>query len=130
MKKLFAVLFLTFFVFSAAFAQRKRDREIIQIKANVECQACQKIIERYFQREPGIINLHVFYRKNLIRATYKPSRTTPSRIRTAIANLGFNADTVKANPYYAKRLPPCCRQKEEKEEKKTDTMGNAGKGRL
>lgn len=109
MKKIIVVLFLAVLAFSSAEAQSARDRETIRIESNIQCQACQDLIERYFKRVPGIINMRVNYRTNLINITYKPSRLTPSMLRTNIANLGFDADTIKANPDFAKRLPPCCR---------------------
>lgn len=114
MKKVFLLLGLCFLFSFSSNGQSKIDKATISIKSNIECQACQKLIERYFQKEQGIIRLYISYRKNFIKATYHPSRMTPSMIRTDIANLGFNADTVKANPYYQKRLPPCCRPEKKK----------------
>ncbi len=111
MKKIWILLIMIFFTVGVVNAQKRRTTKRVQIKVPVECQACQHLIERYFKREPGIVRMQISYRKNLVRVMYNSERTTPSRIRNTIAYLGFNADTVKANPESQRRLPPCCRPK-------------------
>lgn len=110
MKKFFLILFLGLFCYASLAAQNRRDRETIRIKTSVECEMCQKRIEHYFKKMQGILNLHVNYHNKVVTATYMPSRTNPSVIRTAIANLGYDADTVKANPYFYNKLPACCKK--------------------
>ncbi len=107
MKKLFVLFFLSLGLFIGAEGQNMHDRATLHIKTSVRCAVDQKRIEDYFKREPGIQYLHVNYQNKMVTVRYTPSRTNPSNIRTAIANLGYDADTVKANPYYKKRLPPC-----------------------
>lgn len=110
MKKLLLLLILCCTGSIAGFGQAKRDQATIRIKTSVECQMCKKRIEGYFKREPGIQYLNVNYHNKIVTARYYPSRTNPSMIRTAIANLGYDADTVKANAYYYARLPECCKK--------------------
>lgn len=126
LKKRLFLLFVSFLMVGTASSQTKRVQKRVDIKVPVECASCQNIIERYFKREPGIIRMQISYRKNLVRVTYRSDRTSASQIRNTIAYLGFDADTVKANPESQKRLPPCCRpekvqstrqEKAQKEEK-------------
>lgn len=110
MKKLFFLLIIACTTSVTGFGQAKRDQATIRIKTSVECKMCQKRIEDYFKREQGIQYLNVNYHNKVVTVRYSPSRTNPSMIRTAIANLGYDADTVKANPYYYARLPECCKK--------------------
>lgn len=93
-----------------ASAQVKHDVATIRIKTSVECQMCQKKIQDYFLREPGIQYVNVNYHNKIVTVRYMPSQITPSYIRTDIANLGYDADTVKANPESYAKLPDCCKK--------------------
>ena len=111
MRKFFLLLCAACFsAIGSTQAQTARDRQTIRIKTSVECQMCQKRIENYFKKMPGIINLNVNYHNKLVTVNYLSSRTSPSNIRTAIANLGYDADTVTANPFYYNKLPDCCKK--------------------
>lgn len=110
MKKILFLLLIAGFAYLDAPAQVKRDQATIKMKTSVECKMCQDRITRYFKREAGILYLNVNYHNKIVTVRYMPTRTNPSIIRTAIANLGYDADTVKANPYFYKKLPACCQK--------------------
>jgi copper chaperone CopZ len=93
----------------AVHAQQK-PVETLRIKTSVECQMCKDRIEKYFKREPGIQYMNVNFHNKIATVRYYTDRTTPSNIRTAIANLGYDADTVKANPEFYAKLPDCCKK--------------------
>lgn len=100
---------LSFFYLGSS-AQAKRDVATMRIKTSVECQMCKKRIEDYFRRERGVEYVNVNYYNKIVTVRYMPSQITPSYILTDIANLGYDADTVKANPDFYKRLPACCQK--------------------
>lgn len=91
-------------------AQAQKYFETIRIKTSVECQMCKKKIEDYFRKEPGIKYMDVNYHNKIATVRYYSDETNPSNIRTAIANLGYDADTVKANPEFYAKLPACCQK--------------------
>lgn len=97
-------------VYLGTSAQSKKDLATARIKTSVECQMCQKRIEDYFKREPGIQYLNVNYHNKVVTVRYLPSRTNLSNIQTAIANLGYDADSVQANPESYAKLPACCKK--------------------
>ncbi len=82
----------------------------------LKCWECQQRLDQYLTREKGpntdagiikwIDNIHI----GTIRIQYFPDRITLDYIRTAIANAGFDADTVTAEPDSYKRLPPPCKK--------------------
>lgn len=91
-------------------AQAKRDVATMRIATSVECQMCQKRITDFFRREPGVEYVNVNYHNKVVTVRYMPSQISPSYIRTDIANLGYDADTVKANPEFYAKLPDCCQK--------------------
>lgn len=110
MKKIILLVCFGIFCSTALSAQTTRDRKTIRIKTSVECKMCRERIEHYFKKMQGILHLNVNYYNKLVTVSYMPSRTNPSVIRTAIANLGYDADTVKANPVFYEKLPDCCKK--------------------
>lgn len=94
-----------------AHAQVQKYLETVRVKTSVEnCKICKKNIEDYFKREPGISYINVNTYNKIVTVRYYSDRTNPSNIRTAIANVGYDADTVKANPDSYARLPACCKK--------------------
>ena len=47
-----------------------------------------------------------------MEVTYKPSKTTPDKIRKAISDAGYDADDVTAEETAYKRLPKACKKPE------------------
>lgn len=71
-------------------------------------EACKTRIENYLKREYGVTSSNVNYRRNTVTIQYLTDRTNAENLKTALANLGYDADDVKANPESYKRLPKTC----------------------
>lgn len=114
----FCLLGLAGLVFGAtvtttASAQMK-DKETDTLKTpTVQCEKCKKRIEDYMMHEDGVIKINVDYRKKVTVVTYLTSRTNVENIKTAIANVGYDAGDVTANPDSYKALPTCCKKPED-----------------
>ncbi len=80
---------------------------------NALCEACKTRIESYLKRDNGIVFIDVNYRKGETTVKYQPDRTDIEQIKTAIANLGYDADDVAANEESYKRLPKTCKKFED-----------------
>ncbi len=91
-------------------AQLQKPVATVKIKTSVECQMCQKRIESFFKREPAVEYINVNYHNKIATLRYYTDRTNPAYLRTAIANLGYDADTVRANPEFYNKLPDCCKK--------------------
>ncbi len=112
MKKLVTLLA---FVFSFAFlanAQIKATKVIIKLPT-VQCESCKERIERYLSKEEGILESNVNYKKKQITVKFMSDRTNIENIKTAIANIGYDADDVEANQDMYKKLPACCKKPED-----------------
>ena len=98
---------------AAPFAQQKV-LETAKIKTpNALCEACKPRIETYVKRIDGVTFINVNYRKGETTVKYLTDRTNIEEIKTAIANMGYDADDVPANPESYKRLPKTCKKQED-----------------
>jgi periplasmic mercuric ion binding protein len=79
----------------------------------IQCEECKDRIERYMTREDGVKEIKVDYKKKTCKVTYLWDRTTIENIKTAIANIGYDADDVTADAEAYKRLPTCCKKTED-----------------
>lgn len=84
--------------------------QTLRFKTSVECAICEHSIERYLKREPGVTYVHVDYHTKEATVRYYTDQMYPSLILTDVANLGYDADTVKADPDAYRRLPDCCKK--------------------
>jgi mercuric ion binding protein len=79
----------------------------------VQCEQCKDRIERYISREDGIQMVKVDYKHHTCKVTYIWDRTTIENIKTALANIGYDAGDVAADPEAYKKLPTCCKKPED-----------------
>ena len=112
MKKLKVLVILLFGVVSISLAQvKKKSLLTVTIKTpGIQCEACKNILQQFMVREEGVTKAVVDFKRNITKVTYWTDRTNPENIKTAIANVGFDADDVTANMEFAKKLPPCCKK--------------------
>jgi copper chaperone CopZ len=79
----------------------------------VQCQMCKDRIEKYMIREDGVAKVNVDYKHKKTKVTYYAERTNIENIKTAIANVGYDADDVTANEESYQKLPKCCKKPED-----------------
>lgn len=77
------------------------------------CEACKPRIETYVKRINGVTLVNVNYRKGETTVKYLTDRTNIEEIKTAIANMGYDADDIPANEESYKRLPITCKKPED-----------------
>jgi copper chaperone CopZ len=117
MKKLvFSLLLALGFAFGAS-AQTKAVQTAKISLPSVQCGMCKEKIETYLKRYDGIQSVNVNYKRKEATVKYLTDRITEEDIKAAIANAGYDANEVAANPEAYKKLPKCCKKPEVKEEK-------------
>ena len=79
----------------------------------VQCGTCKSKIETYLKRYDGITSVNVNYKKKETTVKYVSDRINEEEIKAAIANAGYDANEVTANPDSYKRLPDCCKKPED-----------------
>jgi mercuric ion binding protein len=110
MKKLHFLLVALFAVIGTVSAQPVKNATVTIKTPTVQCEKCKTRIENYMSHEDGIVKINVDYKKKITTVTYIPDRTNVENIKALIANVGYDADDVTAEPDAYKRLPTCCKK--------------------
>lgn len=103
----------TFAILGLAFISHSQTKALETKKIstpNALCDACKARIETYLRRIDGLRSVDVNTRKGETTVKYLTDRTNIEEIKTAIANLGYDADDVTANEDSYKRLPKTCKK--------------------
>ena len=112
MKKIFfAALMGT--LSTPVFAQTKAMQTAKISTPTVQCEMCKTKIESYLKRYDGVINVNVNYKRKETTVKYLTDRTNEEVLKAAIANAGYDANEIKANPEAYKALPKCCKKPED-----------------
>jgi len=109
MKPLFALFFLLAGLHFGARAQQKKPITVKIQTPTLQCDACKQRIEEYLKFEEGVTKVVAYPRSRYTMVTYLADRTNMENIKTAIANLGYDADDIPADPEAYKQLPKTCR---------------------
>lgn len=113
MKKIL-ITALIFAGFAATSVAQTKAVETAKIKTpNVLCEDCKKRLTTYLDRYDGITSININTHKGEVQVKYLTDRINIEEIKTAIANAGFDADDVPANPDAYKRLPKSCKKAED-----------------
>ena len=101
------IIVLTTFSISS-FAQQKAIQKAVIKTPGVQCEDCKTRIENHLAHEDGIASVKADYRKHTVTVAWITDRTNIENIKTALANMGYDADDVTADPDAYKRLPVTC----------------------
>lgn len=116
MKKLFFSLMTLCFVVAAS-AQQKAVQTVKISTPTVQCEMCKKTIEDLLKRYDGIMTVNVRLNRDSTRREtvikYITDRINEETIKAAIANAGYDANEIAANPESYKALPKCCKKPED-----------------
>jgi periplasmic mercuric ion binding protein len=124
---LFALLLLSIFTFAsksrteASVASNleyriseidKPKTETIKIKTSAICEMCKENIEKKLAFTKGVIDVSVDLdsKDKITTVIFNPKKTNADKIRKAIADVGYDADGVLANPVGYEKLEACCKK--------------------
>ena len=93
-----------------SFAQQKAVQKVIIQTPTVQCEMCKEKIEKYLSREPGVSSVKVDYKKKTTSVSFFSDRNNVEQVKTAIANVGYDADDITAEPAAYNKLPKCCKK--------------------
>lgn len=115
MKKIKFMLLLLVGAVSVATAQVKKKALVtVTVKTpTVQCESCKDRIENFMAREEGVTKTVVDFKRKTTKVTYWTDRTNVENIKTAIANIGYDADDITANEESYNKLPKCCKKPED-----------------
>jgi hypothetical protein len=112
MKQILSILAFWLVCLTAAAQQPKIQRAEIKTP-DAKCESCKQIIESQAPRYvDGLVKINVIFKRGVTQVQWYPDRTNLEELKTAIANTGFDADDVTAAPDAYKKLPDCCKKKQ------------------
>ncbi len=104
MKGVLTILFMMFFVGSMT-AQTKD----VEIKTSAECGDCKVRIEDKLNYTKGVRFAELDVPTKVVTVRYNEKKISLEEVKEAIAEVGYDADEVKAKTDAVKALPACCR---------------------
>ena len=88
----------------------------IQVKTSIycdhckRCESCGKRLQEAVFTEKGVKRVDIDDKVNSVKIVYNAAKTTPEKLRLAIAKVGFDADDVKGNPEAYAKWDDCCKR--------------------
>ena len=116
MKKTLIALISLFAFSTVSYGQSKSVEKAVIQTPGVQDEACKTRIDNFLAREYGITAIKTDYKRRTVTVQWLKDRTNIENIKTALANLGYDADDVTADPEAYNRLPLSCRHKVKKNE--------------
>ena len=108
MKTLFLSFFALTMIATSGLAQQKVMQKAVINTPGVQCQACKTRIENRLVHEYGVSSVRADYRRHTVTVVWYTDRTNIENIKTALANMGYDADDVTRDPGAYSRLPITC----------------------
>ena len=112
MKKIATLIILSILTLNTitVSAQKTTNVATVIIKTSSICGMCKASIEKTMAYEKGVISSNLVIKTGELTVKYKPTKTTPEKIRKAISESGYDADTLKAIKKAYNNLPNCCKK--------------------
>lgn len=108
---LVAFLLFTVFTFSNySFNSIAEKPSKVEIKVSSKCGMCKTKLEHDLSFVKGIVEVKLDLPTKTLTVYYKSSKINVEQIRTAINNLGYDADNTTANAAAHDKLPACCQK--------------------
>src|SRR5438093_1484423 len=98
MKRLLFTFFALCLLSLASIAQTKAVQTVKINTPSVQCDKCKNRIETYLKRYDGVLTVNVNVKHKETTVKYATDRTNEEEIKTAIANAGYDANEIPANP--------------------------------
>lgn len=122
MKNFLLTLVLIVGVVTISSAQSNVNGKAVISTPTVHCESCKDRIEKFLSREAGVTSAKVDVKKKTTTVTWIKDRTNLENIKTAIANVGYDADDVAAEETMFRRLPKACQVKLASDSSRTDSL--------
>ena len=82
------------------------------IKTSGQCEHCKSTIENNIRFEKGVKKVTFDPNSHLVTVKYDETKTNIKNIQLAITKLGYDADSLMADPKAYEKLSPCCKKPE------------------
>jgi copper chaperone CopZ len=83
-----------------------------QIKTSGQCEHCKETLEKNLRFERGVKKVSFNIESHVVNVKYDEAKTTIRNIQVAITKLGYDADSLLADPNAYEKLNACCKKPE------------------
>ncbi|RYZ84320.1 MAG: heavy-metal-associated domain-containing protein [Proteobacteria bacterium] len=105
---------LLLFLSAPVAAQKTVQTAVVQTTISCDhckaCETCGDKFQKTLLRKKGIQMVVLDEKAMTITVTYNSKKIDLDKIRTAISNLGYDADNLKADPVAYQKLDNCCKK--------------------
>lgn len=108
MKKIISVIAILLVSITGLKAQIKD----AQIKTSGQCEHCKETLEKNLRFEKGVKKVSFNPESHMVTVKYDETKTTLRNIQIAITKLGYDADSLNADPKAYEKLNACCKKTE------------------
>lgn len=108
MKKIISLIAIIMISFTGLQAQIKD----AQIKTSGQCEHCKETLEKNLRFEKGVKKVSFDIKSHTVNVKYDEAKTTIRNIQLAITKLGYDADSLLADPKAYEKLNSCCKKPE------------------
>jgi periplasmic mercuric ion binding protein len=115
MRNTFLIAVILIFSGVAVYSQSVKKTEEIKILTSAQCGQCKTRIETAMAYEKGVVKSSLDVDSKILTVIYKIGKTTPDKIRMAVAAVGYDADEITADEKAYKNLPACCKKSDDPE---------------
>lgn len=91
-------------------ALAQKSIETVEIKTSSVCDMCKETIEKQLAFTKGVTAAQLNVKTGIATVSYKTNRTTIEDIRTAINEVGYDADDSPATKEAYDNLHGCCKK--------------------
>ena len=85
-------------------------QDTVRIHTSAVCETCKEAIEHDLSFVKGVISSELTVENHMVQVIFDPSKITAESIKKEITNIGYDADSLKANPKAFRKLPECCKK--------------------
>ena len=103
-------LLMVFVLVSSGCVALAQKQDKIKIETSAMCEMCKMRIEKDMTFEKGVKTANLDLKTKLLEVNYNPKRTSADKIRKRLTEIGYRADTLKANLKAFEKLPFCCQE--------------------
>ncbi len=110
MKKVLAIALISIGFNFASNAEINSKSDEIKFKTSAKCSMCKKRIERDLGLTKGVEKAFLNLDDKTVTVVYDAKKTNPSKLKTKISKIGYDADEIVANQKSHDALPECCQK--------------------
>ena len=105
-------LILAVVLSTSTMAQSKNKKlDTVNIQTSAVCEMCEElIVNKNLAFTKGVKYAHMDVKTGLLTVRYRNDKTSVDQLRNLISDLGYSADSVKADPIAYNNLHFCCKK--------------------